>query len=210
MMADLQTTKTDPYSKLVYGISRVLITRPLRWLFHIKLVGAENFPERGPAIIASNHASNLDPPLLCLSYPGYICWMGKEEIMTAPVIGWYLKKVGGFIVRRGKADREAIRRARELLGQGYIIGMFPEGSRQREGKLGEPQAGVGLLALEPGVPVIPVRIRGNEGIITGKRPHRPRITITVGGQVNLEITGMSRSKAAHEASRRIMEAIEKL
>jgi 1-acyl-sn-glycerol-3-phosphate acyltransferase len=209
-MADSQTDRTDPYSKLVYGISRVLITRPLRWLFHIQLIGAENWPKHGPAIIASNHSSNLDPPLLCLSYPGYICWMGKEEIMKAPLIGWYLKKVGGFTVRRGKADREAIRRARELLGQGYLIGMFPEGSRQREGRLGEAQAGVGLLALEPGVPVIPVRMRGNEQIVRGKRPHRPRISITVGKPVDLEITGMSKSKAAHEASRRIMEAIAAL
>jgi len=176
----------------------------------MELIGAENWPVMGPAIIASNHASNLDPPLLCLSYPGYICWMGKAEIMTAPVIGWYLRKVGAFMVHRGEADRAAIRRARELLDQGYIIGMFPEGTRQRQGRLGEAQAGVGMLALTPGVPVIPVRLRGHDQIVRNGRPHRPKITVTVGKPIDLDITGMSRGRAYHEASRRIMAAIGEL
>ena len=179
-------------------------------MFHMELIGAENWPKHGPAIIASNHSSNLDPPLVCLSYPGYICWMGKAEIMGAPVIGWYLRKVGAFTVRRGEADREAIRRARELLDQGYVIGMFPEGTRQREGQLGEAQPGVGMLALTPGVPVIPVRIRGNDQIVRKGRLHRPKVTVTVGPPVDLEITGMSKSKAYHEAARRIMAAIGEL
>jgi 1-acyl-sn-glycerol-3-phosphate acyltransferase len=199
-----------PYSKLVYGVSRVLITRPLRWFFRMELRGAENWPQHGPAIIAANHASNLDPPLLCLSYPGYICWMGKVEIMTAPVIGWYLKKVGAFTVHRGEADREAIRRGQELLDQGYIIGMFPEGTRQRGGKLGEAQAGVGMFALKSGVPVIPVRVRGHDQIMRNKLLHRPKVTVTVGKPVDLDITGMSKGKAYREASRRIMEAIAAL
>jgi len=205
-----ESEKKDPYSKLVYGISRLLITRPMRWLFHMEVIGAANWPARGPAIIASNHSSNLDPPLLCLSYPGYICWMGKAEIMNAPVIGWYLRKVGAFTVHRGEADRAAIRRARELLDQGYIIGIFPEGTRQRNGSLGEPQAGVGMVALSADVPVIPVRMRGNDRIMRGGRLRRPKVTLTVGPPVDLEITGMSKGKAYHEASRRIMAAIEAL
>jgi 1-acyl-sn-glycerol-3-phosphate acyltransferase len=176
-------------------------------MFHMELVGAENWPAHGPAIIASNHSSNIDPPLVCLSYPGYICWMGKVEIMEAPVIGWYLRKVGAFTVHRGEADRAAIRRARELLGQGYVIGMFPEGTRQRNGRLGEAQAGVGMLALTPGVPVIPVRLRGNDRIVRNGRLRRPKVTVTVGPPIDLEITGMSKGKAYHEASDRIMAAI---
>lgn len=202
--------ESDPYSKTVYWVSRILITRPLRFLFHIEVVGAANWPAHGPAIIASNHSSNLDPPLVCLSYPGYICWMGKAEIMDAPVIGWYLRKVGAFKVHRGESDREAIRRGCELLDQGYVVGMFPEGTRQREGSLGEAQPGVGMLALRSHAPVIPVRIRGNDQIVRHGGPQRPKVTLTVGPPVDLEISGMSRGKAYHEASRRIMEAIEAL
>lgn len=199
--------KTDPYSKFFYGLSRALITWPLRWMFHIELIGTENVPTHGPAIIASNHSSNLDPPLICQAFPGYMCWMGKVEIMEAPVIGWYLKKVGAFPVRRGEADRGAIRRARELLDQGYVIAMFPEGTRQRQGHLGQAQAGVGLLALTPGVPVIPVRLRGNDQIVRNGRLHRPKVTITIGPPIDLDLAGMSKGKASREASDRIMAAI---
>ncbi|MHB1390147.1 MAG: lysophospholipid acyltransferase family protein [Thermoleophilia bacterium] len=199
--------KTEPYSRFIYGLSRVLITRPLRWFFHIEIIGSENLPDHGPAILASNHSSNMDPPLVCQAYPGYMCWMGKVEIMEAPVIGWYLKKVGAFSVRRGEADRGAIRRARELLDQGYVIAIFPEGTRQREGHLGQAQAGVGLLALTPGVPVIPIRLRGNEQIVRNRRLRRPKVTITIGAPLHLDLTGMSKGKASRQASDRIMAAI---
>lgn len=197
-------------SSFVYAIARTILTTPLTLLYHIKIKGAENWPARGPAIIASNHASNLDPCLLGIAYPGQICWMAKAELWKIPGLGWLVTKLGAFPVRRGEPDRDAIRRARGLLKEGWVVGMFPEGTRQREGRLGEPHAGVGMLALEPDVPVVPVRVRGHERIIRGGRPHRPGITITVGPPVNLEISGMSKGKAYHEAARRIMEAIAAL
>jgi 1-acyl-sn-glycerol-3-phosphate acyltransferase len=197
-------------SSLVYGITRIVLTTPLTLLYRFRVYGAENWPGRGPAIIASNHASNFDPCLVGIAFPGQIRWMAKAELWRVPLLGWLITRLGAFPVRRGESDREAIRRARELLRQGWIVGMFPEGTRQREGKLGEAQAGVGLMALEPGVPVIPVRVRGHENIIRGGRPHRPRITVTVGPPVDLDLPKMSRGKAAHEASRRIMEAIAAL
>lgn len=179
-------------------------------MYKFEVIGSGNWPRRGPAIIASNHASNADPCLVGIAFPGQIRWMAKAELWKVPLLGWLIDKLGAFPVHRGESDREAIRRARELLGQGWIVGMFPEGSRQRSGTLGEPQAGVGLLALEPGLQVVPVRIRGDERIISGGLPHRPKITVTVGEPVDLDISGMSKGRAAHEASRRIMEAIAAL
>lgn len=186
------------------------MTTPLTLLYQLEVRGRENWPRRGPAVIASNHASNADPCLVGVSFPGQIRWMAKSDLWRVPGLGWLITRLGAFPVRRGESDRKAIRRARELLGEGWIIGMFPEGSRQRVGRLGEAQAGVGLLAMEPGVPVIPVRIRGSERIMSGMRLRRPRITVTVGKPVDLDIAGMSRGRAAHEASRRIMAAIEQL
>ena len=194
-------------SFLIYGITRIILTVPLTLLFHIRIYGAEHWPGRGPAIIASNHASNLDPCLVGIAFPGQIRWMAKAELWRVPLLGWLVTRLGAFPVHRGEADREAIRRAKQLIREGWIVGMFPEGTRQRQGRLGEPQAGVGMLAMEPGVPVIPVRIRGHEKILTGGRLHRPQVTITVGPPVDLEITGMSRGRAYREASNRIMEAI---
>ena len=197
-------------SSLVYAIIRILLTTPLTLLYHFQVFGAENWPRRGPALIASNHASNLDPCLLGIAFSGQIRWMAKAELWKIPVVGWLFTKLGSFPVRRGESDREAIRYARELLSEGWIVGMFPEGTRQRDGGLGEAQAGVGLMALEPGVPVIPVRVRGHENILRGGRFRRPHISVTVGPPVDLDMPKMSRGRAAHEASRRIMEAIAAL
>lgn len=194
----------------LYGFLRIVITNPLRFFFRMEITGTENWPKHGPAILASNHLSNMDPPLLCLSYPGQICWMAKAELLRVPVLGWFLIKLGAFQVRRGENDREAIRRARELLAQGYVVGMFPEGTRQREGKFGEPQPGVGLLALTPGVKVIPIRIRGTGDIFSGCRLRRAKVRVTVGPPVDMGIEGMSKGKAYREASRRIMAAIGEL
>lgn len=197
-------------SFFVYAITRIVLTTPLTLLYRFQVNGEVHWPRGGPAIIASNHSSNIDPCLVGVAYPGQIRWMAKAELWRVPLLGWLITRLGAFPVRRGESDREAIRRARQLLQEGWVVGMFPEGTRQRGGSLGEAQAGVGLLALEPGVPVIPVRIRGNERIISGRRPHRPTITVTVGKPVDLDISGMSRGRAAHEASRRIMEAIARL
>ncbi len=197
-------------SSFIYGITRIILTTPLTLLYDFEVRGSGNWPRRGPAVIASNHASNFDPCLIGIAFPGQIRWMAKAELWRIPLLGWLITRLGAFPVKRGESDREAIRRARRLMREGWIVGMFPEGTRQRDGKLGEPQAGVGLLALEPGVPVIPVRVRGHERIISGRRPRRPKITVTVGGPVDLHISGMSRGRAAHEASRRIMAAIAEL
>ncbi|MDO8737280.1 MAG: lysophospholipid acyltransferase family protein [Thermoleophilia bacterium] len=197
-------------SLLLYGFLRILITNPLKFFFRMEIRGTEYLPKRGPAILASNHLSNMDPPLLCLSYSGQICWMAKAELLRVPLLGKILTKLGAFPVRRGENDRDAIRRARELLEMGYVIGMFPEGTRQSEGAFGEPQPGVGLLAMTPGVPVIPIRIRGTGDIISGGWFHRAKVTVTAGPPVDMEIEGMSKGKAYREASRRIMAAIGEL
>ncbi len=200
----------DRMSPLVYGVIRILLTTPLTLLYRIRIEGRQNWPRSGPAVIASNHASNLDPCLVGIAFPGRIRWMSKAELWKVPGLGWLITRLGAFPVRRGEADREAIRRARELLGDGFIVGMFPEGTRQREGSLGEAQAGVGLLAMEPGVPVIPVRIRGDELVMRGLRPGRPRITITVGRPVDVDAAGLPRGRAHREAGNRIMRAIGEL
>lgn len=197
-------------SHRIYSLARVILTKPLMWLFRFEVLGEENWPRRGPAIIASNHGSNLDPCLVGIAFPGEIRWMAKAELWKVPLLGWLITKLGAFPVKRGEADRDAIRRARELLREGWIVGMFPEGTRQRGGGLGEPQPGVGMLAMEPGVPVIPVRIRGSERIIRHGLPRLPRVSVTIGRPVDLEIEGMSRGRAHREASRRIMEAIAAL
>ena len=200
----------DTVSFFVYGLARIVLTTPLRLLYGCEVRGAENLPRQGPAIIASSHSSNLDPCIVGISYPGVIRWMAKAELWRVPGLGWLVEKLGAFEVERGAADREAIRRARELLKQGWVVGMFPEGTRQRQGRLGEFLPGVGMLACGSEVPVIPLRIRGNEKIIRGFRLLRPKVVISVGEPVDLDLADMSRGRAFKEATSRIREAVDAL
>lgn len=190
-------------------MTRIILTTPLRLLYGCEVRGGENLPRRGPAILASSHSSNLDPCILGISYPGVIRWMAKAELWQ-PGLAWLVERLGGFPVYRGGADRQAVRRARELLNQGWVVGIFPEGTRFREGQLGEFQPGVGMLAVGAGVPVIPIRVSGNEKIMRRFRPGRPRVILSVGPPVDLEIGAMSRGRASHEATRRIQEAVDAL
>jgi 1-acyl-sn-glycerol-3-phosphate acyltransferase len=136
--------------------------------------------------------------------------MAKRELWRIPPLGWLLERLGAFQVTRGEPDRESIRQARELLDRGLVVGIFPEGHRIRESGLGEFLPGVGMLALKAGVPVIPIRIHGNE--LVGQRLFlsRPRIRLVVGKPVDLEVQGMSRGRAFREATDRIHQAMEAL
>ncbi len=200
----------DRFSGVVHGITRVVLTAPLRRLWGCHVIGAENLPAQGPAIFASNHASYLDPMILGISYAGNIRWMAKAELWKIPVFRWLIEKLGAFPVRRGKPDRAALRQARELLVGKKVLGMFPQGTRIKGEDLGEAFPGVGMIALSEDIPVIPIRVRGHNQVFRRGIPRFPAITITVGEPIDLEIKGMRRSEAAKEAANRIMAAIKAL
>ena len=200
----------DRFSGVVHGITRIVLTTPLRRLWGCHVIGAENLPAQGPAIFASNHASYLDPMILGISYAGNIRWMAKAELWKVPVFRWLIEKLGAFPVKRGKPDREALRKARELLEARKVLGMFPQGTRIKGEDLGEAFPGVGMIALSEDIPVIPIRVRGHDQVFRQGIPRFPAITITVGEPLNLKITGMSKGRAAEEAANRIMAAIKDL
>ncbi|MFI5262127.1 MAG: lysophospholipid acyltransferase family protein [Candidatus Limnocylindrales bacterium] len=134
---------------------------------HVHLEGVENIPDDLPGVIlASNHLSIADPPLLSLVIARLtgrrVRYMAKAEALEAPIMGPVLRAYGGFGVRRGSADREAYRMARAVLDAGDWLGLAPEGTRSRTGALGDPKAGVALLALRSGAPILPVGLAGTE------------------------------------------------
>jgi 1-acyl-sn-glycerol-3-phosphate acyltransferase len=148
----------------VYELLRVCFTILFSLLFRWKTVGTENIPAGG-VIIAANHISLWDPPAVGTAIPGRrIHFMAKEELFANRMFGWIITKLGAFPVKRGAADRTAIRTALHLLETGHILGIFPEGTRSKNGKLGNPEPGLALLALKAGVPVIPTAIIGTDKI----------------------------------------------
>ncbi|MEY3472318.1 MAG: lysophospholipid acyltransferase family protein [Candidatus Limnocylindrus sp.] len=128
--------------------------------------GMERIPRVGPAILVGNHISWLDPILLaCWLTPSTgraINWMGKAEAMRWPLVGTFLRVNGVFGVRRGAADLEAFRLAEAVLREGNILGIYPEGTRSHDSKIGPFRDGAALLALRSGAPVIPVAVSGTE------------------------------------------------
>ena len=133
--------------------------------------------------------------------------MAKRELLRLPGMIWVVKAYGSFTVRRGAADREAIRRALEVLGEGRVLGLS-EGTRSKSGSLGEPYAGVGLLALRTGASVVPIGIRGTD-LVSPFTPlwKRPRVVVTIGKPIpSSRVTGAVRG-AARELTERVMSAI---
>lgn len=144
----------------------------LRWsfnllfsvLFRAEFSGMEHIPQTGRAILAANHMSNADPPLIGCHLPRCISYICKEELFHVPVIGWVLRETKTIPIKRGTGDRGAIRAAQQALRAEQMIALFPEGHRAKNGHMRKAQAGVGLLAALSGAPVIPVAILGTEKI----------------------------------------------
>lgn len=128
--------------------------------FGLEVRGQEHVPKRGPFILASNHTSFLDPPVLGAACPRRLSFMARENLFTVPLLAAFMRGVHVISLKRGESDIAAIREAMIRLGRGEAVAIFPEGTRQLSGRLGTANRGVGLLALSADVPIIPVLVRG--------------------------------------------------
>ena len=126
--------------------------------YRVEMKGLENVPKEGGIILCSNHVAELDMFVIGYNLPRLVHWMAKEELMKIPVIGKIFKYLGTFPVRRGAGDIGAIRTVLKLLGEGKIVGIFPEGTRSRGNRNIAAKAGAVLLAEKSGAPILPVAI----------------------------------------------------
>ena len=145
-----------------FGPGSWLTRLAMRFLGPLRYQGLERVPREGAFILVSNHISLLDPMIIG-GTAGHLTgrlvhFMAKEEIRHWPLIGWLANQAGVYFVRRGESDRAAQRLSLDLLARGEPIAVFPEGTRSRDGSLGEPRDGAALLAMRAGVPVIDLRL----------------------------------------------------
>jgi 1-acyl-sn-glycerol-3-phosphate acyltransferase len=132
-----------------------------RVLYRWDVRGRDNLPVDGPVIICSNHISWWDPLLVgSVVWPRKVHYMAKAELFKLPVFSFVLPRIHVFPVRRGAADRKAIRTALDVVKNGQLLGLFPEGTRSRTGDLLPPQPGVGLITQKSSAPVLPIAIVG--------------------------------------------------
>ena len=175
-----------------------------RWVVR----GRENVPAEGPLLVVSNHRNNADPPILGAGLARRrIRFMAKIELYKFP-FGIIPRLYGAFPVRRFDADIGALMQAERILRDGGVIGMFPEGTRSRTGRLGQPHPGTALIALRSGAQVLPCAITGTERL---KNPlvvlAKPRITVTIGEPIVFERVKRPTEEQIAEATDRIFRAI---
>ena len=168
----------EPYRMpmILWRLIRVVVRIIVAIASDVHTVGRQNVPETGPLIIASNHLSWTDVPIIPAFLKRRVVYMGKEETFKGKG-GWLVRFLGAFPVKRGEADRQSLRTAEEQLKAGRILSIFPEGTRSKLHTLGQAHAGLGMIALRSGAPVLPVAIYGSEKSF---KKFRPRITIIFG------------------------------
>jgi 1-acyl-sn-glycerol-3-phosphate acyltransferase len=156
----------DPYvtPPVLYEALRNFVKLAFFLVARIHLRGRYNLPKKGPYIIAANHLSWTDIPLVPAYVPGKVVYMAKEESFHGR-LGWLVRFLGAFPVKRGEGDRQAIRAADEQLKQKKVFIIFPEGTRSKSHTLAKAHAGLGMIALRSGAPVIPVAIWGSENAL---------------------------------------------
>lgn len=162
---------------LVYWLVRGILQPFFHIYFRLSRIGREHLPAEGPYIIAANHRSFLDPFVIATMARRPMYYVAKKELFKRPWQAWILNALGAFPVDRGAGDEQFIETAKAILARGDVVLIFPEGTRIRPGALGRAKRGVGRLALESGVPVIPVAVIGTEAVRRGWRirPHKVRI-----------------------------------
>jgi 1-acyl-sn-glycerol-3-phosphate acyltransferase len=172
----------------------------------LRVYGKGRIPMEGGAVIAFNHLSWIDIPAFGWAAPRPFYFLAKAEAIDFPVGGWYLRQFGAFAVRRGESDREAVRRMREVVREGHLLGVFAEGTRQRSGVPGHVQPGAAMVALNENVPVIPGAIYGSYEW----RPWNPvPVSIVWGEPMTFEGLPVG-SKGYREASARIEAELHRL
>ncbi|MBK9476097.1 MAG: 1-acyl-sn-glycerol-3-phosphate acyltransferase [Tetrasphaera sp.] len=150
-------------------LKRIILGPIIRLLFRPWVEGAENIPETGPAIFASNHLSFSDSIFLPLVVPRRMTFLAKSDYFTGDglkgrLTKWFFKSAGQLPVDRsgGRASEAALRSGLKVLRGGHLLGLYPEGTRSPDGRLYKGKTGVARMALEAGVPVIPVAMIDTE------------------------------------------------
>ncbi|NPV52320.1 MAG: 1-acyl-sn-glycerol-3-phosphate acyltransferase [Firmicutes bacterium] len=170
---------------MFYAIIRFIFLVILVVFFRMRVEGHENVPRRGPVILAANHMSLLDPIVVGCALKRRVKFMAKAELFKNRAFGLVLRWLGTFPVRRGESDRDAFHRCFQVLEAGQVLGIFPEGTRSVDGRLGRFSSIAAVLSSKTGAPVVPVGILGTGQILRRGSfiPRLGRVVVRIGPPV---------------------------
>jgi len=189
-------------------LTRVILFLFTRW----RVLGREHIPAEGPLLVAANHMSLTDPPIVGVSIKRPAMSLAKEELFRSRIQRYIFHNFGAFPIRRGGMNRNLLRFAERWFGEGMALIVFPEGRRSMEGQLVDAFSGAALIAVRNGVPILPVGIHGTEKI-TGLTwwLRRPRVTVNIGRPFNLpSVNGKVTREQLAEFTHSIMGRIAEL
>lgn len=185
-----------------YQFAKSVVYGALAPIYRFDVSGHEHFPKEGGVLICSNHIHALDPPVVGILAPRPVHFMAKEELFNAPILKTLIPRLNAFPVKRGMSDREAMRKAIQLLKDGNVVGLFPEGTRSKDGQLKKGLAGAGFFALRGNAVVVPTAIVG---------PYKPFKRLKVVYGEPMDMTTFREQKASAEVvTEAIMAEIQKL
>ncbi|BFM38571.1 lysophospholipid acyltransferase family protein [Synechocystis sp. LKSZ1] len=175
-----------PSLALYRGLKWSLVKPLLTGYFHGRVYGQEHVPQKGPAIVVSNHGTYFDPPFLSCAMGRPVAFMAKEELFEIPLLSQAIRLYGAYPVKRGSGDRGAIRAALTALQAGWLVGVFLEGTRTTDGRIREPKLGAAMIAAKAKVPLIPVALAGVEHIFDpqSRFPRAVPLTIRIGPAIS--------------------------
>lgn len=189
----------------------------MRRLYRIRLDGVERIPSTGPVILAPNHRSFMDSIFLCAAAARPVFFVAKAEYFDHRLTRWIFTGTGQIPLRRGSpgAVLQAMADAERVLGRGGILGIYPEGTRSRDGLLHRGSLGPARLALATGAPIVPVGLIGTEAVQeVGRRAPRIGLEVTIRFGppffVSRPIPGVNQKAAIRDATVRLMDEIASL
>jgi 1-acyl-sn-glycerol-3-phosphate acyltransferase len=166
-----------------YTLARIVLTLPTILIYRLRAIGLENVPRSG-LVLAPNHFSQMDHFFVGAYLRRQVRFMAKSQMFGPPVLTYIYKHGGVFPIRRGRRDEEAFKTAYAILDQGGMLLVYAEGGRSRSRNLGEPKPGIGRIALESGVPIVPVAIHGSAAVRGWKKLRFPKVTVQFGEAVS--------------------------
>lgn len=199
---------------MIYYSMRALFILFFRIMGTWEVRGHEHVPRQGAVLIAPNHLSYLDPPLIgcALKRPGW--FMAKAQLFTIPGFAGLIRGMHAYPIKQGGVDRAAMKRTFDYLKDGQVVCVFPEGTRSVSGELGPIEIGIGMLALKSGAPIVPVGIRGTDQVLPrdAKWVRRAKIHVQFGPPLAVPAApgGRAGREACQQVADRVRDALRAL
>jgi 1-acyl-sn-glycerol-3-phosphate acyltransferase len=202
------------WGKFLYYLSKWIVYGLARLYFRISVDNITNMPRRGKLLLASNHVSHLDPPLIGSCCPRMVFHMAKVELTKVGFLRSYMRAIGTILVDRQRG-RQAVGKAVERLNEDACVVIFPEGTRSRDGRLMRGRHGAALIAIQSNCPILPCAIIGSERAMTkGSRFIKPvKVQIRFGKPFSIDYEGDVNEiprEILETGTRQLMEQIEEL